>query len=58
MLDRRDSIWITPYLARKIGRKLTLTTRETTRLLAKVDVDSLPESNFDRIELDEDESGG
>lgn len=58
MLDRKDSVWITPCLARKIGRELTLTTRETIRLLAKIDVDSLPESDFDMIELDDDESDG
>ncbi|MEM2739619.1 MAG: 4Fe-4S binding protein [Candidatus Bathyarchaeia archaeon] len=52
-LDRGDSIWITPCLARKMGKDITLTTREAMRLLATIDIDPLPESDFDRIELDE-----
>lgn len=56
-LDRRDSVWITPCLARKIGKDTTLTTREAARLLATIDIDSLPESDFDRIELDEPDEG-
>jgi coenzyme F420-reducing hydrogenase gamma subunit len=51
ILDDRDSIWITPCLARKISGGNIVTVREAARLLAQVDIDSLPEADFDEVEL-------
>ncbi len=51
ILDDRDSIWITPCLARKIGGGNIITVRETARLLTPLDINSLPEADFDEIKL-------
>ena len=51
ILDGRDSIWITPCLARKMGGGNIITTREAAKLLTLLDIDSLPEADFDEIKL-------